>query len=106
MSSPMSINNLAAATALAALVAVAMPASPALARRDQDAAYRAAQAGEIQPLPDIRARMRSRMHGAQPVGEEYDPGSRTYRMKYLRAGSVIWVDVDARTGNVIDRSDN
>lgn len=74
------------------------------AKRDQDEAYRAARSGEIRSLPDIRAGVRSRMSDAQPLGEEYDPNSRTYRLKYLRSGSVIWVDVDARTGAVIGRS--
>lgn len=78
--------------------------TPAEARRDQDAAYRAARSGEIRSLPDIRAQVQSRMSGAQPLGEEYDAASRTYRMKYLRSGSVIWVDVDARTGAVVGRS--
>ena len=77
---------------------------PADARRDQDDAYRAARSGEIRSLPDIRARIHSRMSNAQPLGEEYDPASRTYRLKYLRSGSVIWVDVDARTGAVVGRS--
>lgn len=80
--------------------------APAEARRDQDDAYRAARSGEIRPLPDIRARVHSRMSDAQPLGEEYDPASRTYRLKYLRSGSVVWVDVDARTGAVVRRSGN
>ena len=76
------------------------------ARRDQDEAYHAARSGEIRSLPDIRARVHSHMSDAQPLGEEYDPASRIYRMKYLRSGSVIWVDVDARTGAVVRRSGN
>jgi hypothetical protein len=44
------------------------------------------------------------MAGASYLGSEYDPGSATYRLKYMRSGSVIWVDVDARTGAIIGRS--
>lgn len=88
------------------IAGMAVSASPADARRDQDEAYRAARSGEIRSLPDIRARVHSRLSGAQPLGEEYDPASRTYRLKYLRSGSVIWVDVDARTGAVVRHSGN
>src|SRR3546814_9226082 len=82
-------------------------AAPSGARRDQGEAYRAARSGEIRSLPDIRARVHPRMRGAEPLGnEEYDAASRTYRLKYLRNGSKIWVDVDARTGAVVGRSGN
>ncbi len=93
------------ATALG-LGGMALSATPADARRDQDEAYQAARSGEIRSLPDIRARVHSRMSDAQPLGEEYDSASRTYRLKYLRSGSVIWVDVDARTGAVVRHSGN
>ena len=96
----------AALPALFALLVVptAIGASPAEARRDQDAAYQAARAGAIRPLPDILARVNPRMDGADFLGSELDANSRVYRLKYLRGSSVMWVDVDARTGTVLGRS--
>ncbi len=96
-------------SALPALTALLLaPATlgifPAEARRDQDAAYQAARAGAIRPLPDILARVNPRMDGADFLGSELDPDSRIYRLKYLRGSAVMWVDVDARTGMVLGRS--
>ncbi|MDQ8756728.1 PepSY domain-containing protein [Sphingosinicella sp. LHD-64] len=66
---------------------------------EQDAAYRATQQGEILSLPEIRSRVR--IPGADFIGAEFD--GRVYRLKYMRGGEVIWIDVDARTGRVIGR---
>ena len=68
--------------------------------REQDAAYRARQEGRIMPLPRIERSVRPRMNGADYLGPELDPRSGTYRLKFMRRGRVIWVDVDARTGQV------
>jgi len=64
--------------------------------RDQDAAFRAMQQGHILPLAAIRARIR--VPGAEYIGAELDPSGSVYRLKFMREGDVIWVDVDARTG--------
>ncbi len=92
-------------------VACALAAGPALAgpgtgRRDQDAAYRDVQRGQLRPLREIEARVLPRMGGASYLGPEYDADSARYRLKFMRGGSVIWVDVDGRTGSVIGRSGN
>ena len=84
--------------------ALALAAHPADARglqrdREQDRAYRAAQQGQIMPLPEIRARIRVR--GAQFIGAEFD--GRIYRLKFMRGSDVIWIDVDARTGAIVAR---
>ena len=89
---------------LLAMAALAAPSLPAEARglqnmREQDRAYRAAQQGEILPLPAIRSRIR--VPGAQFIGAEFD--GRVYRLKYMRGAEVIWIDVDARTGRIIGR---
>ena len=89
---------------LLAMAALAAPSLPAEARglqsmREQDRAYRAAQQGEILPLPVIRSRIR--VPGAQFIGAEFD--GRIYRLKYMRGAEVIWIDVDARTGRIIGR---
>ena len=89
---------------LLAVASLALLAVPADARglqsmREQDAAYRAAQQGQILPLPMIRARIR--IPGAQFIGAEFD--GRVYRLKFMRGTEVIWVDVEARTGRVVGR---
>lgn len=67
--------------------------------REQDNAYRATQQGRIRPLPEIRARIN--IPGAEFIGVEFD--GRIYRLKYMRGGEVIWIDVDAQTGQVVRR---
>jgi hemin uptake protein HemP len=67
--------------------------------REQDNAYRAMQQGRIRPLPEIRARIN--IPGADFIGVEFD--GRIYRLKYMRGGEVIWIDVDAQTGQVVRR---
>jgi hypothetical protein len=87
---------------VAGFLASAWPASPVLAgHRDQDDAYENMRAGRIRPLPEIEQRVARDMGGASYLGPEYDAGSDRYRLKYLREGSVIWVDVDGRTGRVV-----
>ena len=44
------------------------------------------------------------MPGAQYLGPEYDPAALAYRLKFLRDGRVIFVDVDARSGQVMRQS--
>ena len=79
------------------------PAADARPRdREQDAAFRGAQEGRIMPLQNIRARIR--IPGARYIGTELDPRTGRYRLKFMRGSQVIWVDVDARTGDVIGRS--
>jgi uncharacterized membrane protein YkoI len=42
------------------------------------------------------------MGGADYLGPELRGD--TYRLKFMRDGHVIWVDVDAMTGRIIGRS--
>jgi len=90
------------AIALTALVLHA-PAD-AQRRREQDEAYQGLRNGAIMPLREIEARYVPQMKGATYIGPELDPGSATYRLKFMRGGQVIWIDVDARTGREIGRS--
>ena len=100
--------SLPAFALLGALLSAAVPAPPAGAdhRLDADAAYHASRAGEIRPLREIELRVVPRMAGAIYLGPEFDPASATYRLKFMRGGSVIWIDIDARTGREIGRSGN
>jgi uncharacterized membrane protein YkoI len=86
-----------------ALVALALGAPASAQRRgDQYRAYEAHQSGRVLSLREIEDRVLPRMRGSTYLGPEFDGG--VYRLKFMRSGSVIWVDVDARTGAVIGRS--
>lgn len=101
---------------LAALAVLPTAAPPALAAgilvvdsgpgqhrgRDQDAALRAAREGHILPLAVIRSRVS--VPGAEFIGADFDSSGSVYRLKFMRGGSVIWVDVDARTGRTLGRA--
>jgi len=88
--------------AVAGLAAFPTPADAGGLQRDRDqnAAYRAMQQGRVLSLPEIRARIR--VPGAEYIGAEVI-GDHIYRLKYMRGADVIWIDVDARTGRVINR---
>ncbi len=93
---------------LGACVALQPVAAPAAAQRprDQDMAYKDAQRGKIMPLPRIEQRVRDNpaLRGATYLGPEFNQETATYRLKFVRAGRVIWVDVDARDGRVLQTS--
>ena len=79
-------------------------ASPALADRprDQDRAFEAIREGRSMPLPMIERRVMPFMGGADYLGPEFRGDA--YRLKFMRNGRVIWVDVDAATGRIVSRS--
>jgi len=101
---------------LSAALAAGLFASPVLAgprhdgeqnrdrafTRDQDRAFRATREGRSMPLPNIERRVMPFMPGADYLGPEFNGD--TYRLKFMRDGRVIWVDVDAATGRIIRRS--
>ena len=97
----MAMRNLAVICGLALLVTA--PAT-AQRRRDQDEALAARRAGQIMPLRQIEERVIPRMPGADYLGPEFDAATGIYRLKFMRGGSVIWVDVDGRTGAIRGRS--
>jgi hypothetical protein len=89
--------------ALAALGA-GLLAGPALADppRDAERAFRAQREGRAMPLPKIERRVMPFMGGADYLGPELN-GDRL-RMKFVKNGRVIWVDVDPVTGRILGRS--
>jgi hypothetical protein len=93
------------ALALALAAGVAMPAHARRAH-DQEAVFDQRRAGAIRPLHEIEGHVMPHMGGAAYLGPEFDARSATYRLKFMRSGSVIWVDVDGRTGAIIGRSGN
>ena len=44
------------------------------------------------------------MPGADYLGPEFN--GTTYRLKFMKNGRVIWVDVDPRTGRIVNKSDD
>jgi len=96
---------------LSTLAAAALAGTAADARpprdREQDAAHRGLQEGRHMSLRAMEARIvpQMRMRGFDYLGPELlDPHSGRYRFKFLREGQVMWIDVDARTGQVVGRS--
>lgn len=91
---------------IASLLAFGLVASPAVAqqRSEQADARREMNAGNIMPLRQIEARVLPTMKGAEYLGPAYDPAALAYRLKFIREGRVLFVDVDARTGKVLRRS--
>ena len=93
------ILSIAAATALAATVAA--PPLAAQARSDQGEARKEMQAGNTLPLREIERRVLPTMQGAEYLGPAYDSTAMAYRLKFIRNGRMIWVDVDARSARIL-----
>lgn len=95
-------------TFLIALTAMSAAASaPAAAdprERDQASAFKGTQAGRIIPLRAIEGRIVPQMRGFAYLGPEYYAEIGRYRLKFLRGQRVVWIDVDARSGEVISKS--
>ncbi len=70
----------------------------------QGEARRELHAGEIHHLRDIERHVLPMMPGMQYLGPEYDPLAMAYRLKFIRDGRVVFIDVDARTGQIIGKS--
>jgi hypothetical protein len=70
--------------------------------RDQQRAFNAKKRGRSMPLPMIEHRVMPFMGGADYLGPEFRGD--TYRLKFMRDGRVIWVDVDAATGRIVGKS--
>ncbi len=75
-------------------------------RGEQDQALSATQNGAVLSLRNIEntivPAMKSR--GADYIGQEFHGEQNRYRLKFMRGKSVIWVDVDGRTGAVIGQA--
>ena len=85
-----------------ALAASLFLMAPAQARRDDQGGARAdAAQGTVKSLREIESGIIPRMRGMQYLGPEYDPTAKVYRLKFINKDRVIFVDVDARTGDII-----
>lgn len=94
-----------AAFAFLAGAAASAPAvaaqSAAQAQGDQASARQEMRAGRNMPIRDIERRIIPQMQGDEYLGFEYDQAASAYRLKFIRQGRVIWVDVDAKTARVL-----
>jgi len=61
-------------------------------------------AGNVRSLREIERRVLPMMPGMQYLGPEYDPAAMAYRLKFIREGRVVFVDVDARSGHILGQS--
>jgi len=106
---------LAIPLAILAMVAMAAPAiagdpfnmgyyAQQKTRNDQGVARKEMKAGNQLSLREIERRIIPQMRGAQYLGPTYDAAGRAYRLKFIKSGRVMYVDVDARTGRIINRS--
>ena len=86
-------------------LAVAMPLiAQAAPRRDAQGEVRKdMREGKVSSLRDIERRVLPSMPGMQYLGPEYDPAAMAYRLKVIRDGRVVFVDVDARSGQVLNQ---
>lgn len=87
-----------AAAPVPAMLAAAAPGDA------QGEARREVHSGAVRPLREIERRVLPMMPGMQYLGPEYDPLAMAYRLKFIREGRVVFVDVDARTGQIIKES--
>ena len=72
-------------------------------RGDADWAFRAHRSGQMLSLSEIEARVIPTMRGMRYIGSTFDRDSATYTLKFMRDTSVVWVDVDGRTGRIVGR---
>ena len=100
----MYMRNLLLAAALASTAAASMPADARPRDREQDEALRGTRQGRFIPLRTIENNIVPKMRGFGYLGPELDSGSGRYRLKFIRAGQVVWIDVDARTGDIVGKS--
>ena len=87
-------------------LALLLPALPAQAEpnKEQGQVRKDMRAGNVRSLREIERRVLPTMPGMQYLGPEYDPAAMAYRLKFIRNGRVVFVDVDARSGQVLQQN--
>jgi uncharacterized membrane protein YkoI len=102
--------SLFSARLLSAVLLAAVPLSVPLAvqaagsREQRNPVREPTRNGDVLSLKEIERKVLPSMAGMEYLGPEYDPAARVYRLKFIHAGRVVFVDVDARTGQVLQRS--
>ena len=97
-------NSLSALALVVAALAVS-PGVQAQERSPQGEARKEMRAGNILRIRDIEQRVLPTMGDAEYLGFGYDPGALAYRLKFIKKGRVVFVDVDAKTGKILRRTD-
>lgn len=99
-------NTIMRSSLLLLALAVTTAAGPAVAEPggEQGQVRKEMRAGNVRPLREIEQRVLPSMPGMQYLGPEYDPAAMAYRLKFIREGRVVFVDIDARSGEVIRQS--
>lgn len=87
------------------LLTGSLAAVPASAQSsDQGEARKEMRAGNVLSLRQIESKVLPTMRGAEYLGPSYDSRAMAYRLKFIREGRVTFIDVDARTGRVLNRT--
>ncbi|MES2442029.1 MAG: hypothetical protein V4574_04300 [Pseudomonadota bacterium] len=86
---------------IACLTAVALTGAVAGVSARDRAVTASRQNVRVLPVREIERLVIPRLRGAQYLGFDFDPQTSIYTLKFLRNGSVIWVDVDGRTGRIL-----
>src|SRR5690606_38166235 len=96
------MRKLIASFAAVALVfgGLAVPAA-AQSRTDQANARQEMKAGRTLPVREIERRVVPQMKGHDYLTFEYDGQSSAYRLKFIKEGRVVCVDVDARSARIL-----
>jgi uncharacterized membrane protein YkoI len=93
------------ASLLAAAAIGLLPLIPAhvsaQSREDQQSVRTHMQAGRVMSVREIERRIIPQMRDNEYLGFEYDGVATAYRLKFIKDGQVVWVDVDARTARVL-----
>ncbi len=91
------------ALVLSAALLLGFPAQSAFAQPtgEQGQVRKELRAGNVRSLREIERQVLPVMKGMQYLGPEYDPTAMAYRLKFIRDGRVVFVDVDARSGVLI-----
>jgi hypothetical protein len=106
----MMIFKLRPALSLMAVSLIAFAPAAAFAREqrqsDQSAAFKDTQTGTVRSLRSIENQIVPGMEarGAAYIGQEYYQDNQRYRLKFMRGKSLIWVDVDGKSGAVIGQT--
>ena len=93
---------LIAALALAASLAAGAVLAQDRGGGDQANARAELQAGRNLPIREIERRILPQMRpNDEYLGFDYDSTAGAYRLKFIRGGRMIWVDVDAQSARIL-----